>query len=132
MEGRVRDGGKKSEGGGWEKGVGWVEEDCAEMIRAPIEARRAVWQEVPGKRRKVANKHQSILPCSSPFRDNKSLRSIVTSIIRCQNVYLPVADKRRTEGKFAVGVIFRCVLICRIYLQLAFAAPSNTAGGVGE
>lgn len=109
-----------------------MEEDCVEMIRAPIEVRRAVWQEVPGKRRKVANKHQSVLPCFSPFRDNKSLRSIVASIIQGQNIYLPVADKRRIEGKFAVGVIFRRVLICRIYLQLAFATPSNTVGGVGE
>lgn len=122
----MRDGGKESEGGGVGKtgaGRGGVAEDCAEMIRAPIEARRAVWQEVPGKRRKVANKHQSILPCFSPFRDNKPLQSGVTSIIRCQNIYLPVADKRRIEGKFAVGVIFRRILICRIYLQLAFAAP---------
>lgn len=119
----MRDRGKESEGGGVGKRVGGVEEDCAEMIRAPIEARRAVWQEVPGKRRKVANKHQSILPCFSPFCDNKSLRSIVTSIIRCQNIYLPVADRRRIEGKFAVGVIFRHGLICRIYLQLAFVPP---------
>lgn len=69
---------------------------------------------------KVANKHRSILPCF-PFCDNKSLQSIVSSIIQCQNIYLSIADKDRIEGKFAVGVIFRHVLICWIYLQLAFA-----------
>lgn len=45
----------------------------------------------------------------------------VSFIIQCQNIYLPITDKDRIEGKFALGVIFRYVLICRIYLQLAIA-----------
>lgn len=73
-----------------------------------------------GSEARAANKHENARP-RFPFCDNKSPQSIVTSIIQCQNIYLPIADKDRIEGKFAMGVIFRYVLICRIYLQLAFA-----------
>lgn len=58
-------------------------------------------------------------------------RSIVRFVIQCQNIYLSIADKCRMEGKFAMQVIFRYVLICWIYLQLAFGA-SNIMGGVGK
>lgn len=58
-------------------------------------------------------------------------KSIVGFIIQCQNTYLSIADKDIIEGKFAMRVIFRYVLICWIYLQLAFAA-SNIMGGVGK
>lgn len=77
-----------------------------------IEAQSTRWQEVWEKRGEVANKHRSIFLCF-PF--------CVSSIIQCQNIYLPISDKDRIEGKFAVGVIFRHVLIAWIYLQLAFA-----------
>lgn len=55
----------------------------------------------------------------------------VSFIIQCQNIYLSIADKDRIEGKLAMRVIFRYVLICWIYLQLAFAA-SHIMGGVGK
>lgn len=71
------------------------------------------------KEARTANKHENTRPCF-PFCENKSPQSIVSSIIQCQNIYLPITDKDGIEGKFAMGVIFRYVLICRIYLQLAF------------
>lgn len=85
-----------------------------------MEAQSAVWQKVLKKKARTANKHENTLPCFQ-FCDNKSLQSIASLIIQCQNIYLPIADKDRTEGKFAMAVIFGYVLICRIYLQLAFA-----------
>ncbi len=83
-----------------------------------------------GKGARMANKHEDTVPCF-PFRDNKSPRSIVISTIQCQNIYLPIADKDRIEGKFAVGVIFRCVFDLQD-LPLACICPSNTEGGVGK
>ncbi len=85
-----------------------------------MEAQSAVRREVLKKEARTANKHENTPPCF-PFCDNKSPQSIVSFIIQCQNIYLLIADKDRIEGKFAMGVIFRYVLICRIYLQLAFA-----------
>lgn len=63
------------------------------------------------------------------FYDNKSPQSIVTFIILCQNWYLPIADADGIEGKFAMGVIFRCVFDLPD-LPPACIRPSNTEGGV--
>lgn len=79
---------------------------------------------------RTANKQEDTLPCF-PFLDNKSPQSIVTSIIQCQNIYLPITDKDRIEGKFAMGVIFRCVFDLRD-LPPACIRPPNTEGGVGK
>lgn len=95
---------------------------------------RAAWQEVLGEKRgraRAANKHEKALADVFPFCDNKSPLSIVSSIIQHQNIHLPIADKDGIDSKFVTEVIFRCVLIWWIYLQLA-VAPLIPRGGVGK
>lgn len=98
-------------------------EDCSEMMRVQRGKARGAEHTVAGSvREEVRGSKQTreYFLCF-PLCDNKSLQSIVSSIIQCQNIYLPIKDEDRIEGKFAVGVIFRHVLIAWIYLQLAFA-----------
>lgn len=45
--------------------------------------------------------------------------------------YLPITVRGGIEGKFAIGVILGFVLICRIYLQLAFALLIPRVGEEG-